>query len=89
MLFDLLTLPLLGPISGIMWIGEQIQERVDSELDETENLGKQLLALQLAFDLGEVSEEDFEEQEEALLIKIQAMEDMANEEEEIANCADE
>ncbi|MDF0556340.1 gas vesicle protein GvpG [Kamptonema sp. UHCC 0994] len=80
MLFDLLTLPLLGPINGIMWIGEQIQERVDSELDETENLGKQLLALQLAFDLGEVSEEDFEEQEEALLIKIQAMEDMANEE---------
>lgn len=82
MLFDLLTLPLLGPISGIMWIGEQIQERVDSELDETENLSKQLLALQLAFDLGEVSEEDFEEQEEALLIRIQAMEDMANEEEE-------
>lgn len=82
MIFDLLTLPLLGPISGIMWIGEQIQERVDSELNETENLSKQLLALQLAFDLGEVSEEDFEEQEEALLIKIQAMEDMANEEEE-------
>jgi len=82
MLFDLLTLPLLGPISGIMWIGEQIQERVDSELDETENLGKQLLALQLAFDLDEVSEEDFEEQEEALLIRIQAMEDIANEEEE-------
>lgn len=78
--FHLLTLPLLGPISGIMWIGEQIQERVDSELDETENLSKQLLALQLAFDLGEVSEEDFEEQEEALLIKIQEMEDMANEE---------
>ncbi|WP_019487077.1 MULTISPECIES: gas vesicle protein GvpG [Kamptonema] len=82
MLFDLLTLPVLGPISGIMWIGEQIQERVDSELNETENLGKQLLALQLAFDLGEVSEEDFEEQEEALLIKIQEMEDMANEEED-------
>lgn len=82
MLFDLLTLPVLGPISGIMWIGEQIQERVDAELNETENLGKQLLALQLAFDLGEVSEEDFEEQEEALLIKIQEMEDMANEEED-------
>lgn len=82
MLFDLLTLPVLGPISGIMWIGEQIQERVDTELNETENLGKQLLALQLAFDLGEVSEEDFEEQEEALLIKIQEMEDMANEEED-------
>jgi hypothetical protein len=78
--FRLLTLPLLGPIRGIMWIGEQIQERVDTELNETENLGKQLLSLQLAFDLGEISEEDFEEQEEALLIRIQEMEDMANEE---------
>ena len=80
--FRLLTLPLLGPITGIMWIGEQIQERVDTELNETENLGKQLLALQLAFDLGEISEEDYEEQEEALLIRIQEMEDMANEEED-------
>jgi hypothetical protein len=80
--FRLLTLPLLGPITGIMWIGEQIQERVDTELNETENLGKQLLSLQLAFDLGEISEEDFEEQEEALLIRIQEMEDMANEEED-------
>jgi hypothetical protein len=66
---------LFAPITGLTWIAEQIQERVDAELDNKENLHKRLLALQLAFDMGEVSEEDFEEQEEALLLAIQAMED--------------
>ena len=40
---------------------------------------KQLLALQLAFDIGEISEEDFEIQEEELLLKIQALEEEAEE----------
>lgn len=82
MLLRLLTLPVLGPIDGVIWIAEQIQERVDTELDDQENLQKQLLSLQLSFDLGEISEEDFEIQEEELLIKIQAMEESQNQEEE-------
>jgi len=38
-------------------------------------LQKQLLSLQLAFDLGEIPEEEFEAQEEELLLKIQALEE--------------
>jgi Gas vesicle protein G len=81
MLLKLLTLPILGPIEGVIWIGEQIQERVDSEIDDRDNLQKQLLSLQLAFDLGDISEEEFEEKEEELLIKIQALEEAENAEE--------
>jgi len=81
MLLKLLTLPVLGPIEGVIWIGEQIQERVDSEIDDRDNLQKQLLSLQLAFDLGDISEEEFEEKEEELLIKIQALEEAENAEE--------
>lgn len=81
MLLKLLTLPITGPLDGIMWIGEQILERANAELDDKENLHKQLLALQLAFDIGEISEEDFEIQEEELLLKIQAMEEAAEESE--------
>jgi hypothetical protein len=66
---------LFAPITGLAWIAEQIQERADTELDDTENLSKRLLTLQLAFDMGEISEEDFEEQEEALLLAIQALEE--------------
>lgn len=75
MILRLLTLPILGPIEGIAWVGEQILERAQAELDDKENLHKRLLALQLAFDMGEISEEDFEEQEEALLLAIQEMEE--------------
>lgn len=75
MLLRLLTLPLMGPIEGVMWIGEQILERANAELDDKGNLHKQLLALQLAFDMGEISEEDFEDREEELLLAIQEMED--------------
>jgi hypothetical protein len=81
MLLKLLTLPVLGPIEGVIWIGEQIQERVDAEIDDRDNLQKQLLSLQLAFDLGDISEEEFEVQEEELLMKIQALEEAENAEE--------
>ena len=82
MLLKLLTLPITGPLDGIFWLGEQILERANAELDDKENLQKQLLALQLAFDIGDISEEDFEIQEEELLLEIQAMEEEEEQEEE-------
>jgi len=81
MFFDLLTAPLTAPLNGIVWIGEKILERASTELDETENLSKRLLSLQLAFDMGDIPEEEFEEQEEALLLAIQALDDEAKAEE--------
>lgn len=75
MFLDLLMAPVTAPINGLSWIAEQILERAETELDEKENLGKRLLALQLAFDMGDMSEEEFETQEEELLLAIQALED--------------
>ncbi len=66
---------LFSPVTGIAWIGEQLLERASTELDEKENLSKRLLALQLALDLGDISEEDYEAEEEELLLAIQAIED--------------
>ncbi len=80
MLIDLLLAPVLGPIKGVTWIGEQILERAETELDDKENLQKQLLALQLAFDMGDIPEAEFEVREEELLLAIQAIEDAENQE---------
>ena len=74
MLIRLLTLPITGPLDGIVWLGRKMQEQVDAEVDDKENLSKKLLTLQLAFDMGTISEEDFEVQEEELLLAIQAAE---------------
>ena len=75
MFLDLLFFPVTGPIGGLIWIGEKIQERADIEYDEAENLHKLLLSLQLDYDMGNISEEEFEIQEEELLLKIQALEE--------------
>ena len=75
MILDLLIAPVTAPISGIAWIGNKILEQASGELDDKENLQKQLLALQLAFDMGDIEEDVFEEQEEELLLAIQALED--------------
>lgn len=72
MIFKLLC----APVTGITWIAEQLQERVDAEMDVKENLQKRLLTLQLAFDMGDIEEEAFEEQEEELLLAIQELEDL-------------
>ncbi|MDJ1183076.1 gas vesicle protein GvpG [Roseofilum casamattae] len=75
MILRLLTLPLTGPIEGMLWIGEQVLEHANAEVNDKEDLHKQLLTLQLAFDMGEVSEEEFEEREEELLLAIQELQD--------------
>ncbi|MBW4497020.1 MAG: gas vesicle protein GvpG [Oscillatoria princeps RMCB-10] len=82
MFLKLLTFPVSGPLGGIIWIGEQLLERASAELDDQQNFQKQLLALQLAFDIGDLSEEEFEIQEEELLLKIQALEEEEEEESE-------
>ncbi|MBD1870149.1 gas vesicle protein GvpG [Leptolyngbya sp. FACHB-671] len=77
MFLDLLLTPITAPISGIAWVGNKVLEQANAALDDKENLSKQLLSLQLAFDMGEVPEEEFEIQEEELLLAIQALEDEA------------
>jgi Gas vesicle protein G len=77
MFLDLLMAPITAPLSGISWIADKLLEQAETELDETENLHKRLLALQLAFDMGDIAEEDFEVQEEELLLAIQALDDEA------------
>jgi len=77
MFLDLLLAPITAPISGIAWVGNKVLEQANAALDDQENLSKRLLALQLAFDMGEIPEEEFEIQEEELLLAIQALEDEA------------
>jgi len=70
MVLRFLLLPITGPLMGVTWLGDKILEQASTEIDDKENLSKQLLALQLAFDMGEIPEEEFEIQEEALLLAI-------------------
>lgn len=77
MLFKVLFAPVTGPLGGVTWIAEKILEQADVATDDLENLQKQLLELQLSFDMGELEEEVFEIREEELLLAIQELEDAA------------
>ena len=68
MLWQLLT----SPFDGLIWIAEQIEERATTELDKTENLQQRLTTLQLKFDFGDISEEDFVVQEQEILEALEA-----------------
>ncbi|TVP66695.1 MAG: gas vesicle protein GvpG [Leptolyngbya sp. LCM1.Bin17] len=82
MLLKLLFAPVLGPVEGVSWIADKILEQADVATNDMESLQKQLLTLQMSFDMGDVSEEDFEAQEEEILLAMQAIEDEENEDEE-------
>lgn len=77
MILDLLMAPITAPVTGLSWIAEKILEQASTELNPLENLSKRLLALQMAFDMGEIDEESFEIQEEELLLAIQSLKDAA------------
>ena len=75
MLFNLLA----APVTGLTWIAEQVHDRVMEEFDQKSVLSQQLLALQMAFDLGQIDEEIFDEKEEVLLLALQEIDDAERE----------
>ncbi|MCX5965458.1 MAG: gas vesicle protein GvpG [Cyanobacteria bacterium] len=74
MIFDLLA----APLTGLTWIADQIHERVMDDFDPKTVLSKQLLQLQMAFDLGAMDEDTFDAKEEEILLALQAIEEEGN-----------
>jgi Fe-S-cluster formation regulator IscX/YfhJ len=74
MLFDLLA----APLTGLTWIADQIHDRVMDDFDPKTVLSKQLLQLQMAFDLGAMDEDTFDAKEEEILLALQAIEEEAD-----------
>ncbi len=69
-LFDLLTLPVSGPLKGVMWITEKVAEQVDKELYDEDKIRGQLMELELLYDQGEMSDDDYLANEEILLERL-------------------
>ena len=73
LLLRLLTLPILGIPMFVQWIGEQVKEAVEQELYNEEAVEAELVEWELRYDLGEISEEEYMEAEEALLARMKAI----------------
>ena len=71
---ELLLLP-LAPVRGVVWVGEQIQEQVDRQLNDPAVIRAQIDDLDAAHERGEISEAERDEQQEVLLRRLTGRED--------------
>jgi hypothetical protein len=65
----LLTLP-LAPVRGTVWVAERLLEEVERELDDPRNIEAQLLEAEERFERGEISQEEYELLEDALMRRL-------------------
>ena len=64
---------LLAPVNGFKFILGQIQKLADQELNDDSVIKDQLLELQMRYELEEVSDEEFREQEAELFARLRVI----------------
>jgi len=71
LLSDVLLFPITGPARGLGFIFEQIKEQVDEALlSEGSRIEEELMGLGTRYELGDISEQEYAAQEEALLQQL-------------------
>lgn len=70
---------LLAPIKGGIWVAEKVKKIAEQELYDEGRIKERLMELQLKFELDEISEEEYEKQEEELLARLDAIRKAATE----------
>ncbi len=70
---DFLTLPVLGAPRLVHWMAKKVTEETERELLDEDRVRAQLLELQTHYDLGEITEEEYDEQESILMERLNAI----------------
>ena len=72
LLTGLLFLP-LAPLRGTIWIAEKLAEYAESELNDEQAIRRLLLEAEAALESGEISETQYDEIEDELLDRLEAV----------------
>ncbi|MES9683039.1 gas vesicle protein GvpG [Bacillus sp. AFS001701] len=59
------------PLKSIILLSEKIKEEADRVLFDSKSIEQQLIRLQMMYELGEISQDIYEQQEEELLLRYQ------------------
>jgi Gas vesicle protein G len=70
LLTKLLTLPVSGPIDGLMWLANTIEEQAATVHYNEPALRNRLVELELQFEMGQITEDEYAAAEEALLTQM-------------------
>jgi len=64
---------LLSPIKLLMFLGKGISEEADKVLFDEDGIKRELIELQLQFEMGKTSEAELKRQEKELLARLDAI----------------
>ncbi len=71
MLFQILGLPVTGPLRTVAWIGGAIRDAVDRKMNDPAEIKRALAALEQRLETGSLSEEEYEQMEMDLIKRLQ------------------
>ncbi|MDD5271137.1 MAG: gas vesicle protein GvpG [Methylovulum sp.] len=70
---------LFSPVKGIMWIFKKVHELAEEELTgEADRIRESLTELYMLLETGQITEEEFEQQETLLLDRLDALDEDDN-----------
>jgi hypothetical protein len=61
---------LLAPVKGVIWLGKKVNEVGEHKLYDEGSIKEELMALQLQFELDEISEQEYDEKERELFDRL-------------------
>ncbi len=65
---------LLAPIKGIVWIAEKVRDMAAEELEDApEKLQRELLDLQMALEVEQITETEYQKREKDILERLEAL----------------
>jgi len=73
LIFDILTAPVLGPIRGVIWLGEKLADVAETDLLDEDRVKGQLLELQMRLEVDEITEDEYAEKEKLLMEELNAI----------------
>ena len=73
LLVDILTFPVLGMPRMVHWVSKKLAETVEQDEMDEGKLQGDLLELQMRYELGEINDDEYAEQETAILDRLSAI----------------
>ena len=73
LLANILTFPVLGAPRMIHWVAKKLAEAAEQDEMDEGKLQGELLELQIRYELGEINDDEYAEQETAILDRLSAI----------------
>ena len=64
---------LLSPVKGVVWMGQKLGDMAEKELSDKGCIKEELMRLQLQFELDEISQDEYDQKENELLDRLDAI----------------